>query len=282
MLRRDFFKGLAAAVIGAGFASKALARLVEPYAVTPGDYGDYIKDYLDKMRHYDEPHKEDIFVEEREYRTFASCTQRLERLERTAGGGQFQLLALDEALGIARDFSRVGEFPKTELDFLERIFYFDATSYGFYDQKHLKNITDRVPVKEVVKVPYSGVYLYRGLPYETYQRIKHDIGDRAILTSGVRGVMKQFYLFLRKAYDHAGNLSLASRSLAPPGYSFHGISDFDIGQVGLGDNNFTPRFATTEVYRELKELDYLNLRYPLDNMLGVRFEPWHIKVNRSA
>ncbi|HXQ24206.1 MAG TPA: M15 family metallopeptidase [Candidatus Acidoferrales bacterium] len=287
MRRRDFVKGVAAAVIGAGFAgagfaSKAFARWIEPYALTPDDYSDYIRTYLDKMRHYDEPHKEDIFVDERRYPVFTSCVQRLDRLERTAGGGQFQLLALDEALSTAHDYSRVGEFPKAELDLLENIFYFDATLYGFYDQKHMKNISDRVPVAETVKVPHSGIYLYGGLPHETYQRIKHDIGDRVILTSGVRGVMKQFYLFLRKAYDHAGNLSLASRSLAPPGYSFHGISDFDIGQVGLGDGNFTPRFAITEVYRKLKELDYLNLRYPLDNMLGVRYEPWHIKVNWRA
>jgi hypothetical protein len=35
----------------------------------------------------------------------------------------------------------------------------------------------------------------------------------------------------------------------------------------------------TEVYKRLKEGGYLLLRYPQDNMLGVRFEPWHIKVS---
>jgi zinc D-Ala-D-Ala carboxypeptidase len=275
-------KGLAAVAISAGCASKAWAWLVEPYALAPGDYSDYITDYLVKMRHYDEPHKEDIFVAPNEYRLFETCVLRLQRLERTAGAGRFQLLALDEAITVASDYSQVGDFPKEELAFLEKIFYFDATLYGFYDKKHLRSITGRVPVNEVVKVPHSGTYLYRGLPLETYERIKRDVGAPVLLTSGVRGVMKQFYLFLRKAYDHSGNLSLASRSLAPPGYSFHGISDFDVGQVGLGDDNFTPRFATTEAYRRLVALDYLNLRYPLDNMLGVRFEPWHIKVNWKA
>lgn len=90
--------------------------------------------------------------------------------------------------------------------------------------------------------------------------------------------MKQFLLFLNKAYSNDGNLSLASRSLAPPGYSFHGNGDFDVGQVGYGALNFTERFTETEVFKRLSEMGYLQLRYPEDNRLGVRFEPWHIKI----
>lgn len=90
--------------------------------------------------------------------------------------------------------------------------------------------------------------------------------------------MKQFLLFLNKAYKNNGNLSLASRSLAPTGYSFHGIGDFDVGQAGLGAKNFTDQFTKTEVYRRLGELGYLKLRYPDENLEGVRFEPWHIKI----
>ena len=94
--------------------------------------------------------------------------------------------------------------------------------------------------------------------------------------------MKQFLLFLNKVYDSNGNLSLASRSLAPPGYSFHGNGDFDVGQVGYGALNFTGRFTETEVYKKLSERGYLKLRYPQDNMLGVRYEPWHIKINADV
>ena len=83
----------------------------------------------------------------------------------------------------------------------------------------------------------------------------------------------------KKADENRGNLSLASRQIAPPGYSFHGISDFDVGQVGYGAANFTERFMYTDVYRRLESLGYLTLRYPQDNLLGVRFEPWHIKVH---
>jgi hypothetical protein len=70
--------------------------------------------------------------------------------------------------------------------------------------------------------------------------------------------------------------------LTPPGYSFHGVGDLDVGQVGFGTDNFSEHFTTTEVYRELVSLGYANLRYPSDNLLGVRFEPWHIQVNSKG
>ena len=88
-------------------------------------------------------------------------------------------------------------------------------------------------------------------------------------------------LFLNKAYKSNGNLSVASRSLAPPGYSYHGVGDFDVGQVGFGADNFTARFTSTEVFKKLENLGYINLRYQKDNLLGVRFEPWHIKVSSN-
>jgi len=105
-----------------------------------------------------------------------------------------------------------------------------------------------------------------------------DIGDTITLTSGVRSVVKQMHLFLRKASKYEGNLSLASRSLAPPGYSFHGIGDFDVGHIKLGEQNFTDAFAKTDEFKKLIDLGYINIRYLMDNELGVRFEPWHIKV----
>lgn len=73
-------------------------------------------------------------------------------------------------------------------------------------------------------------------------------------------------------------MSLASRSLAPPGYSYHAVGDFDVGEKGLGAANFSSRFAQSDTCTKLRELGYLKLRYPENNLLGVRFEPWHIKV----
>ena len=115
-----------------------------------------------------------------------------------------------------------------------------------------------------------------------YDTLRKYVGDQLYLTSGIRGVVKQFLLFLDKAKNNRGNLSLTSRSLAPPGYSYHGIADFDVGQRGYGALNFTGKFTTTEVFKKLKDLDYVTIRYPKNNLKGVRFEPWHIKVYPEA
>ena len=283
MKRRDFLKALIAGVIGSGLATEALAEITKIPPATPAEnYDDHIKDYLYKMQHFNKPHEDDVCLDREKYQLLTSSVKRLKLLQRTVGHGNFYLLNFDDAIKIARNYPRIGRFPKAELDFLEIIFYEDSVLYGFLGEKPLKNITERIRRHEVVKIPYTGNYLYKGLPLETYKRIKQDLGRQVILTSGVRGLIKQFLLFLNKAYKSNGNLSLASRSLAPPGFSFHGIGDFDVGQVGFGVANFTERFTTTEVSRKLRYLNYINLRYTQDNLLGVRFEPWHIKMNSKV
>ena len=283
MRRRNFLKAVFGVVVGVGFAPEVFAGITEiPPANRSETYDSQIKDYLHKMRNFNIRHDGDICLDRREFDLLKSCANRFERVQQTVGHGNFYLLSFDEAVVIARNYSRVGEFPRAELDFLEKIFYLDASHYGFFGEKPVKNITDRVKRREVLRIPYTGNYLYKGMPFQTYKKIIRGIGDGVVLTSGVRSVIKQFLLFLNKACDNEGNLSLASRSLAPPGYSYHGIGDFDVGQTGLGADNFTERFTTTSVYKRLNEQGYLRIRYPLDNLLGVRFEPWHIKVDSQA
>lgn len=283
MERRDFLTALATGVMLVGLAPKVLAEIVRIPSASPSQkYDDHIKDYLHKMRHFDEPHEEDVYLDRERFQLLKSSLKRLKRLQGTIGHGNFHLLNFDDALKIARSYPSVGRFPKDELDFLEMIFYEDCTRFGFFGRKPIKSLTCWIGKQEVVKIPHTGNYLYKGLPLETYKRIKQDVGDQMILTSGVRSVTKQFLLFLNKAHKSRGNLSLVSRSLAPPGYSFHGVGDFDVGQIGFGAANFSERFTTTEVYRKLADLGHINLRYPQDNVLGVRFEPWHIKANSNG
>jgi len=282
MERREFLKSLAVGLIGVGLGGEALAEAAKGRTVTAEKYDDHIKDYLSKMRNFYKPHEDDALLSREEFLLLKSCVKRLKNLQRTVGHGNFYILNLDGAIKIARKYSRVGRFSRAELNFLEKIFYQDSVLYGFMGEKPLKRITDRIRRRTVVKVPGTGNYLYKGVPFEAYQKLKRDVGDQAILTSGVRSIMKQFLLFLNKAQRTKGNLSLASRSLAPPGYSFHGVSDFDVGQVGLGISNFSLRFMGTDVYKRLRDLNYVNLRYPEGNLLGVRFEPWHIKVYPAA
>lgn len=283
MKRRDFLRAALGVVIASGFAPEVLAQVARiPLTTEPTHYDHFIKDYLHKIRNFDAHHQEDVCLNPAQFALLKSCVARFTRLQRTVGHGNFYLLSFDEAIRISRNYSRVGRFTREELLFLEMIFYSDAAHYGFFGKKPLQSLTDRIQRRKVVKVPYTGNYLYKGLPLETYKKVRRDLGREVILTSGIRSVIKQFLLFLNKAYKNNGNLSLASRSLAPPGYSYHGIGDFDVGQVGLGADNFTLRFTTTRVYRKLKDLGYIKIRYVQDNMLGVRFEPWHIKVSSKV
>lgn len=280
MTRRYFLKTLTSGILYLGCIPEVMAQMnkirVDTYS---HNYDNDIKDYLIKIKNFDKPHKDDVIIGRDEYSTLQSVVMRIKRLQAYVGHGNFYLLSFDNGIRMAKNNSKVGAFTSEELKFMEKIFYTDAAIYGFFGQKPLKKMTGFINKNEVIKIPYSGNYLFKGEPYDTYAQIKKQIGQNVILTSGIRGVMKQFLLFLNKIYMNHGNISLASRSLAPPGYSFHGNGDFDVGQVEFGINNFTALFAKTEVFRILSELGYLKLRYPEKNVMGVRFEPWHIQVS---
>jgi D-alanyl-D-alanine carboxypeptidase len=283
MRRRDFLKAVVGVVVGVRFVPETWAGIIEiPPANSSQTYDSQIKDYLHKMRNFNLRHQGDICLDHKDFVLLKSCADRFERVQQTVGHGNFYLLSFDEAISVARSYSQIGEFTRGELDFLEKIFYFDASHYGFFGEKPVKNLTDRVKKREALKIPFTGNYLYKGTPLQTYKRIIRGVGAGVVLTSGIRSVTKQFLLFLNRACENEGNLSLASRSLAPPGYSYHGVGDFDVGQTGLGADNFTERFTDTPVYHRLNEQGYVKIRYPLDNLLGVRFEPWHIKVDSQA
>ncbi len=280
MKRRDFLKFLTIIIISRGNLPQSSAETVYSGEIRCRDnVDDHILDYLYKMRHFDQHHKEDFNLEDGQFKALNSTVCRFKRLQQTVGHSNFCLISFDKTLKTAKNYVRIGRFTKQELNFLESIFYSDSSRYGFFGQKPLCSITDRIKTKEVIKISESGHYLYKGKPFEIYQKIKKDVGKDVILTSGIRSITKQFLLFLNKAVESNGNLSLASRSLAPPGYSYHGIGDFDIGQAGFGIANFSERFTETSVFKKLKALGYLKLRYPRDNFKGVRSEPWHIKVN---
>ena len=70
-------------------------------------------------------------------------------------------------------------------------------------------------------------------------------------------VVKKMNLSLSKTWQSMRALSKASRSLTPPGYSFHGISDF----------------SNTEEFKLLITLGYVDIRYTSTNCFGVRYEP---------
>ncbi len=232
----------------------------------------------DKVRNFENNFTDDIYLLENEFALLESVTLRLERVQRVVGHGYFNVLDFDQLLQYAKSYNSVGAFTPEELVFIEKIYFTQASDYGFLGVKVTDNLTTKIARSEIVKIPYSGHFLFKGESLNYYETLKQDIGPNVILTSGIRSNVKQLHLFLSKARASGYNLSKASRSLAPPGHSYHGIGDFDVGRVGWGALNFTNQFADTDEFKRMQDLGYVQIRYTEDNRLGVRFEPWHIKV----
>nr|WP_319393992.1 M15 family metallopeptidase [uncultured Desulfobacter sp.] len=231
-----------------------------------------------KVLFFNRDFKDDVFLPDNEMPLLLSTHLRFKRIQRQIGHGNFCLAGFDEARAYAKTYGCIGAFSRPELDFLEKLFHRPAHEYGFMGKKTIRCLTWQVPLGKTIKVHGSGNYLYRGRSQSLYLDIRKKIGKEAVLTSGIRGVSKQFLLFLDKAVQSHGNLSMASRSLAPPGYSFHATGDFDMGEKGYGLDNFTEKFTQTRVYNRLASLGYIRFRYGPRNHLGVRYEPWHVEV----
>jgi len=237
-----------------------------------------LNQYLAKMQDFEAAHREDIFVPDEQLQTLVATFKRLDRVQSLVGHGNFNIVSFDDALKFSRSYSAVGVFKTAETEFIESIFSADALDYGFFGNRVINDLTSVVNRRDSVKIGNTGHYLFRGDAEVLYQKLQADLDDKVVLTSGIRNIVKQTHLFLAKTIQSEGNLSRASRSLAPPGHSFHGIGDFDVGKIGFGSKNFTEQFAKTAEFSRLVELGYIDMRYPEDNLLGVRYEPWHIKV----
>lgn len=233
---------------------------------------------LEKVRNFENEFVDDIYLNEDKRKLLHSLALRLEKLQSVVGHGNFNVLSLDHAIRYGRKYSKMGRFTREELTFMDEIFETRASDYGFFGDKVSAKMSDMVPSKEIIKVPYSGHYLFRDVSLAYYEKLKGDVGRNVILTSGIRSNIKQMYLFLNKTIASDYNLSKASRSLAPPGHSYHGVGDFDVGRIGWGAKNFTGQFAQTDEFKRMEDLGYIQIRYTADNQLGVRYEPWHIKV----
>jgi zinc D-Ala-D-Ala carboxypeptidase len=220
----------------------------------------------------------DVYLSKNEFELLKSVNNRLKRLRRYIGFANFNLISFSRALYYARNYSKVGSFTKQEVALIDRLFYEDPAKYGFYGHKTCLDLDNKVNSKDVVKIPYTGHYLFKGKPQEDYQNIINDVGDTLILTSGVRNVVKQLSLYTNKIKYCGGNMTLATHSIAPPRYSYHTISDFDVGKKGWGYKNFTADFALTNEFDKMTRLEYIGMRYTQNNRDGVRFEPWHVEV----
>ncbi|MBB1487011.1 D-alanyl-D-alanine carboxypeptidase family protein [Oceanospirillum sediminis] len=238
----------------------------------------HVKDYMQKIRYFEGVFEDDYLIPPEEFKMVQSTLKHMGRVQRTIGHGNFNLISFDQMIKYGRNFSQVGEFTKVELEYLEQLFFADANQYGFFGEKVMPGLTDKIPSRELLKIPKTGHYLFKGKSLALYEKLRKDVGEDIFLTSGIRSTVKQMYLFMSKVVQAEGNMSKASRSLAPPGYSYHAVGDFDVGKIGFGYKNFTEDFAQTDVYKRLQDLGYISIRYTDDNRFGVRYEPWHIQV----
>ena len=193
----------------------------------------------------------DEILSQKEWDTLVSLNVRLKRLKNYVGYTNFNIISYKSALYYGRNYSVIGAFTKDEIDMIHRLFYENPTKYGFYGAKTCDNIYHKVSKKDIVKIPYTGHFIYKGKPIDDYKRLINDVGDTLILTSGVRNVIKQLSLYTDKIYRTHGNITQATYSIAPPAYSYHTISDFDVGRKGMGYQNFTAKFASTEEFEKM-------------------------------
>jgi len=220
----------------------------------------------------------DVYLSYKEYKTLKTLNARLKRLRRYVGFSNFNIVSYQDALFYGRNHSQIGTFTKDELALIDRFFYESQHQYGFYGTKTCIKLNNKISKRDIIKIPHTGHYLFKGKPKEDYEKLKKDVGHTLVLTSGIRNVMKQLSLYCNKLYHNKGNLTKASIQIAPPAYSYHTISDFDVGRKGWGYKNFTADFASTFEFKKMRKLDYISMRYTKNNNDGVRFEPWHVEV----
>lgn len=290
MQRRDFFKYLCLPVLACG-CSRPIEHLLKSGLDNPQDLANLedigpaqstqsrvLKSHAQKNINFDADYEDDIYCDHHKAMILKNVINKFRGVEKYVGNGNFNLTSMDDFFLYASRAPGISALNAEEKKFIDEIFFFEATKYGFGGEKVFHKMTDRISKNDVIKIPRSGHFLKRGESVELYNKLVSDLGNTVILTSGVRAMAKQFHLFLEKAALSNNNLSRASRSIAPPGYSFHGHNDFDIGKIGFGLNNFTDEFSKTSEFKRLTDLGYVDIRYKEENNLGVRFEPWHIKV----
>lgn len=285
-MKRRHFLGLmtVSALAGCSVREQSTIDFVRPEPVDNisrpvADVGTESEDLqLKKIQNFDANFGDDVFIEKDKFPVLVSLRDKLKFIQRYVGYANYSVMNFTDLMKYARYNAKIGEFNKQQLELIDELFNQNARAYGFYGERINYHLDDRVDEKKLIKISGTGQYVFRGQSQHVLKKLQKDVGSDLILTSGVRNIVKQLYLFTNKAVSVDGNLSRASRSLAPPGHSFHAIGDFDVGMRGLGRMNFTREFADTQVYRQIHKLGYINIRYDQANRFGVRYEPWHIKV----
>ena len=124
------------------FMHQAPSKGVSQGAVSPelpgSDHG--VKDRLFKSKYFDHSFEDDISLSPKDKILLNISLSRLNRIQKMIGYGNFSLLNFDDAVVYARSYSKIGQFSKEELLFLEKIFYEPVKEYGFMGKKTINTI----------------------------------------------------------------------------------------------------------------------------------------------
>ena len=176
-----------APVLASEFMEEAPSKGLSQGSVLPdlplSDHG--VKDRLFKSKYFDHAFEDDILLSPEDKILLNTSLSRLNRIQQMIGYANFSLLNFDDAVAYARSYSKIGQFSREELGFLEKIFYDPVKKYGFMGKKTIETITGKIDKKDVVKISSTGNYLYLGKSIEIYHAIQEKIGPEVVLTSGV-------------------------------------------------------------------------------------------------
>jgi len=117
------------------------------------DGGNLTEDYLNKIRNPNEFYEGDITSDQHKRRLVRKLAQRLGRVKKIVGHGNFSVLSFDDMLRYAKVYSKIGSFNKEEIAFLDELFHEDAVQYGFYGEKPLDDLTATIKRREIEKIP---------------------------------------------------------------------------------------------------------------------------------
>jgi D-alanyl-D-alanine carboxypeptidase len=232
-------------------------------------------DYFSRMIAADQPYDGDRYLEPSELAFARKVIDRLRAVEAHVGHGRFNTLGFEKVFKVASDLPSA-RFSVPQIRFMRALFGRSNTFFDYRGARVSEEFLAHHNPEDLVHYPEDGDYLIDGEPSRRFDALKQKLGNSLTLMSGYRGHPKQMLLYLDKVVASDGNLSLASRNRAPAGYSYHFSGDFDIGDRRFGDANFSRQFLKSPVYQATLQSDEWAQRYPHHNVLGVRFEPWHI------
>jgi LAS superfamily LD-carboxypeptidase LdcB len=194
------------------------------------------------------------------------------------------------------DFDTVyGFLNKREVNSLKKLLKINPFEYGFKGEylgiqevpKDLVEIEgQRFKADNEEGFQEIGIRYLPQSAYKAYKRINDrmfkEIGRRVLVTSGYRSPAYQLFLFAYYLDMYDFDIQKTIERVAVPGYSEHSVADYVaidfITEEGVPQDKDERLFEGTEEYKWLLEnaKKYgFGESYPLNNKLGVMYEPWH-------